>query len=275
MDANLQRRVQRYGWDKAAPYYERSWKSQLAPGQGALLDLVSLKAGERVLDVACGTGLLTFKAVALVGPHGEVVGADISEQMIESARTAATAKGAANVRFERMDAEALEFSDSSFDAVLCALGLMYVPDPEKAVREFHRLVRSGGRAAAVVWGQRSKCGWADIFPIVDARVQSDVCPMFFRLGTGEALRQAFLAAGFVDIGERRLQSQLLYATADEACEAAFVGGPVGLAYGRFTDSMKAEAHKEYLASIEPYRVREGYSVPCEFVVVAGTKGGDI
>jgi ubiquinone/menaquinone biosynthesis C-methylase UbiE len=275
MDANLQRRVQRYGWDKAAPYYERSWQSQLVPGQSALLDLVSLKAGERILDVACGTGLLTFKAVALVGPQGEVVGADISEQMIKSARAAAAARGTANVRFERMDAEALKFSDSSFDAVLCALGLMYVPDPERAVREFHRLVRSGGRAAAVVWGQRSKCGWAEIFPIVDARVQSDVCPMFFRLGTGDTLRQAFLAAGFVDIAERRLQSRLLYATADEACEAAFIGGPVGLAYGRFTDSMKAEAHKEYLASIEPYRVREGYSVPGEFVVVAGTKGGGI
>jgi hypothetical protein len=48
---------------------------------------------------------------------------------------------------------------------------------------------------------------------------------------------------------------------------------VGLAYGRFTDRVKAEAHKEYLASIETYRVREGYSVPGEFVVVAGTKGG--
>jgi SAM-dependent methyltransferase len=195
--------------------------------------------------------------------------------MIESARAAATARGTANVRFERMDAEALKFSDSSFDAVLCALGLMYVPAPEKAVREFHRLVRSGGRAAAAVWGQRSKCGWAEIFPIVDARVQSDVCPMFFRLGAGDALRQAFLAAGFVDVAERRLQSRLLYATADEACEAAFAGGPVGLAYGRFTDSMKAEAHEEYLASLEPYRVREGYSVPGEFVVVGGTKGGGI
>jgi hypothetical protein len=75
--------------------------------------------------------------------------------------------------------------------------------------------------------------------------------------------------------ERRLQSRLLYATADEACEAAFAGGPVGLAYGRFTDSMKAEAHEEYLASLKPYRVREGYSVPGEFVVVGGTKGGGI
>ena len=101
-----------------------------------------------------------------------------------------------NVRFERMDAEELRFPESSFDVILCALGLMYVPDPEKAVREFHRVLRPSGRAVAAVWGQRSKCGWAEIFPIVDARVQSDVCPMFFRLGTGESLRRAFAAAGF-------------------------------------------------------------------------------
>ena len=57
MDAHLQRRVQRYGWDKAAPYYERSWQAQLEPAQTALLDVVELKPGNRVLDVACGTGL--------------------------------------------------------------------------------------------------------------------------------------------------------------------------------------------------------------------------
>jgi ubiquinone/menaquinone biosynthesis C-methylase UbiE len=68
MDANLQRRVQRYGWDKAAPYYERSWHAQLEPAQDSLLELAGLKAGDRVLDAACGTGLVTFRAAALVAP---------------------------------------------------------------------------------------------------------------------------------------------------------------------------------------------------------------
>ncbi len=271
MDANLQRRVQRYGWDKAAPYYERTWQAQLEPAQRTLLELADLKSGDRVLDVACGTGLVTFRAGALVAPEGEVVGTDISERMITAAREAAAARGIANIRFERMDAEDLKFADGTFDMTLCALGLMYVPDPEKAVREFHRLVRPGGRAAAAVWGQRSKCGWAEIFPIVDARVQSDVCPMFFRLGLGESLQHAFAAAGFRDITTRRLETRLLYATPAEACEAAFAGGPVGLAYSRFSNETKTEAHKEYLASLEPYRHDEGYSVPGEFVVVVGTK----
>jgi hypothetical protein len=100
---------------------------------------------------------------------------------------------------------------------------------------------------------------------------SQTLPMYFRLGTGETLHQAFVAAGFVDIVARRLQTRLFFATADEACEAAFAGGPACLAYGRFSDSTKAEAHGEYLASLEPYRLGVGYSVPGEFVVTAGTK----
>lgn len=274
MDAGLQRRIQRYGWDKAAPHYERSWQSQLEPAQAALLEMASLGRRGRLLDVACGTGLVTFRAASLVDPEYEIVGIDISEQMIAAARVAARDRGTANIRFERMDAENLRFSGDEFDAVLCALGLMYMPDPENAVREFYRVLRTGGRAVAAVWGQRSNCGWAEIFPIVDARVQSDVCPMFFRLGTGDGLQRAFAAAGFADITTKRMDTRLRYASAEEACLAAFAGGPVGLAYSRFSEGMKEQAHKEYLASLEPYRQGQEYSVPAEFVFVAGFKGSN-
>jgi ubiquinone/menaquinone biosynthesis C-methylase UbiE len=271
MDARLQRRVQRYGWDKAASYYERSWQVQLEPAQTAMLETAAVTPGAQVLDVACGTGLVTLRAAALAGPKESVLGTDISEQMVAAARERALARGIGHVQFERMDAEELKFSDGSFDIVLCALGLMYLPDPQRAIREFHRVLRPGGRAAAAVWGQRGKCGWAEIFPIVDSRMQSEVCPMFFGLGTGQTLSQSFAAAGFRDVTAQRLETPLRYATADEACEAAFVGGPVALAYDRFSQAMRDEAHKEYLASLKPYRDGDGYSVPGEFVVVAGMK----
>jgi uncharacterized OsmC-like protein len=150
---------------------------------------------------------------------------------------------------------------------------MYAPEPERVVAEMHRVLRPGGRAVSAVWGERGKCGWADIFPIVDARVQSEVCPMFFRMGTGDCLARAYASAGFVDIRSHRFSSTLDYASADEACEAAFVGGPVALAYSRFTEAMRAGAHADYLASLEAYRHDGGYAVPGEFVVVAGTKQG--
>jgi ubiquinone/menaquinone biosynthesis C-methylase UbiE len=272
MDASLQRRVQRYGWDKAAPYYERSWQAQLEPAQTALLELATLGPRDCILDVACGTGLVTVRAAAVVDAGREVVGTDISEHMIAAARIAARDRGATNTRFERMDAEDLKFPEGSFDAVLCALGLMYVPEPERAVREFHRVLRPAGRAVAAVWGQRNRCGWAEIFPIVEARVQSDVCPMFFRLGASDGLQQAFAAAGFTNISARRLRTRLHYASAEEACVAAFAGGPVGLAYSRFSDDVKQQVHKEYLVSLESYRQGQSYAVPAEFVVVAGIKG---
>jgi ubiquinone/menaquinone biosynthesis C-methylase UbiE len=275
MDAKLQRRVQRYGWDKAVAEYERSWRSQLEPAQTALLELANLAPGDCILDVACGTGLVTIRAAAAVDPGCEIVGIDISEQMVAAAGLAARVRGAANARFERMDAEELKFADESFDVVLCALGLMYCPEPERALREFHRTLRPGGRAVAVVWGQRNRCGWAEIFSIVDARVQSDVCPMFFRLGTGDALQHAFVAAGFTNTSARRLDTFLNYASAEEACVAAFAGGPIGLAYSRFSDDVKQQAQTDYLLSLEPYRRGGTYAVPGEFVVVAGIKGADV
>jgi ubiquinone/menaquinone biosynthesis C-methylase UbiE len=271
MDARLQKRVQRYGWDKAAPHYERLWQAQLQPGQAILLEMADPTPGERVLDVACGTGLVTLRTAALVGPEGEVVGIDISEEMIAIAGAADDGSRPGNATFERMDAEQLAFDVGSFDVALCALGLMYVPDAARTLDEMHRVLRPGGRAACVVWGQRSTCGWADIFPIVDARVQSEVCPMFFRLGAAETLQDCFAAAGFSRIACRRLDTRLHYANGAEACEAAFTGGPVALAYDRFPEKIRAEAREEYLASLAAYRQGEGYSVPGEFVVVAGNK----
>jgi SAM-dependent methyltransferase len=170
-----------------------------------------------------------------------------------------------------MDAERLTLDGGTFDAALCGLGLMYAPDPERAVAEMYHVLRPGGRAVSAVWGERRKCGWAEIFPIVDARVQSEVCPMFFRIGTGNCLERAYAAAGFGDIRSRRFATTLAYASAEEACAAAFVGGPVALAYSRFTEAVRVDAYAEYLASIEAYRTGDGYAVPGEFVVVAGTK----
>jgi len=271
MDARLQKRVQRYGWDKAATHYERSWQAQLEPAQTALLEMAALAPGESVLDVACGTGLVTFPAAKAVAPEGKVLATDISEEMIATASELARAQGIANCSFRRMDAEELASESGTFGVVLCGLGLMYAPDPERAVAEMHRVLKPGGRAVSAVWGERRNCGWAEIFPIVDARVQSEVCPMFFRIGTGDCLECAYAAAGFRDLRTRRFRTTLDYASASEACEAAFVGGPVALAYSRFTEAMRAEAYAEYLASIESYRNGVGYAVPGEVVVVAGTK----
>ena len=271
MDPRLQRRVQRYGWDRAAAIYERGWSAQLEPAQSLLLERAELAPGEVVLDVACGTGLVTRRAALAVRPAGRALGVDISDEMVELAAGLAAAEGLQDLRFRRMDAEQLEFPGDGFDVVLSALGLMYVPDFPRALREQLRVLRPGGRALAAVWGDRQSCGWAEIFSIVDRRVRSEVCPLFFQLGTRDALANALRAAGFEEVVSTRIRSTLAYATAADALEAAFDAGPVALACSRFDAATRASAEAEYLESIEPFRAGDGYHVPGEFVVAEGRK----
>jgi ubiquinone/menaquinone biosynthesis C-methylase UbiE len=271
MDARLQRRIQRYGWDLAADDYETLWQRQLAPAQSAMLEAMALQRGERVLDVACGTGLVTLGAARAVGATGRVVGVDISGQMLEAAEDARAEQGASNVDFARMDAEALQFGDGSFDAVLCSFGLMYVPDPEQSIREMLRVLRPGGRIALSVWGKRENCGWAALFDIVQQEVNSEVCPMFFRLGQSGALERACDTACLVAFEQRAMTVMLDYADAQEACRAAFAGGPVALAWSRFDDETRERVTQRYIRSIEPWRSGTAYRVPGEYCVVFGRR----
>lgn len=271
MRPDLMRRVQRYGWDKAADVYERYWAAQLAPAQDLLLQMAALRPGERVLDVAAGTGLATFPAAEQVGPTGRVVATDISARMVEAGAAEAARRGLAQVEFRRADAESLDLGEERFDAALCALGLMYVPDPVLGLERMRAHVRPGGRVVAAVWGARANCGWAEIFPIVDARVESDVCPMFFALGTSDALGHAFAQAGLRDATVERISVTLEYPGAEEALGAAFAGGPVALAYSRFDEATRDAVHAEYLESIAPFRDGDGYRIPGEYVVARGTR----
>jgi ubiquinone/menaquinone biosynthesis C-methylase UbiE len=244
------------------------WQTQLACAQDELLKMAALAAGEQVLDVACGTGLVALNAALMVGPNGRLHGIDLSGQMIAIAERTASEQGVANASFERMDAEFLTLPDASFDVVLCALGLMYLPEPERAVREMRRVLRPGGRLIIAVWGERSRCGWSALFPIVDSEVSSEVCPLFFRFGQGDALAQLCLQENFALVESRRIDTKLNYSDLDAACAAAFIGGPVALAWSRFDEPTRARVCARYKEAIEPWRNHHTYQIPGEFVIVS-------
>lgn len=272
MDTKLQTRVQRYGWDLASGDYESLWQQQLAVARAAMLVAAGLAEGEHVLDVACGTGLLSFEAARLVGASGHVTGVDLSGKMVEVARRAArSGAGPAvpDIVFHRMDAQKLEFPAGSFDVVLCGLGLMYVPDPAAAVMEMQRVLRPGGRFVAAVWGERDHCGWAPLFQIVDSEVSSEVCPLFFSLGS--RLPALCDESGLEVFDHRRIRSTLEYVDAKQACAAAFVGGPVALAWSRFDAPTRERVLQRYLQAIDPWRSDCAYSIPGEFIITGARK----
>ena len=271
MEPALQRRVQRYGWDKAAVYYENAWQQQLKPAHDALFDFANIQQGQKIIDIACGTGLMSFRAAAATGSTGFVLGTDISDKMIEIAENASKENNMGNTRFERMDAEELKINDDEFDVAICALGLMYAPGPVNALKEMYRVLKKGGICIAAVWGKRDHCGWAEIFEIVDKRVSSEVCPMFFNLGNDHVLEKNFELAGFSSVTIKKIQSSLEYDTDEAACAAAFEGGPVALAYFKFPEKVQKEACQEYLASIKKYKTEKGYKVPGEFIIGVAIK----
>jgi ubiquinone/menaquinone biosynthesis C-methylase UbiE len=272
MDAKFQRRIQRYGWDKAADAYEAGWRDSLALVQSRLLEVASAQPGEQVLDIACGTGLVTFPLAEGVTSAGRVVATDISQAMVDIIRRESEKRGLPQIDAFRADAEMLEsIPDNTFDLVTCALGFMYFPEPDRAMAEILRVLKPGGRVVIAVWGARKNCGWAEIFPIVDARVQSAVCPMFFRLGTKRTLALEMERAGFGAVVDHRLATDLPYPDEDAASDAAFVGGPVALAYSRFSDDIRQNVRAEYVASIRDYKSEHGYRIPGEFVVASGRK----
>lgn len=272
MRPDLQRRIQRRGWDIAADCYERYWGRQLQPAIDGLLTAADLRPGEDVIDVAAGTGMVTLPAAEAVVPGGRVLATDLSPRMLAELRDRADRRDIANVEVACRGAEDLD-ADAAFDVALCSLGLMYVPDPAAAAGALHDSVRPGGRVAVSVWGERRNCGWAAVFPIVDARVSSDVCPLFFALGAPGALTALLARAGLVDVAETRLAVDLPYRGPSEALGAAFLGGPVALAASRFAPDVLERAYAEYLDSIAGFRDGHGYRVPGEFVIATGRRTG--
>jgi ubiquinone/menaquinone biosynthesis C-methylase UbiE len=272
MDPKLQLRVQRYGWDAAEPHYEDGWSEVLRPAHDTLFELARLEPGYRVIETACGTGLVTIRAAKIVTPSGTILATDLSGQMVGSTNERCLEAGYHWVTATRMDAQKLDAADREFDAAICALGLMYVPDTRAAIAEMARVVKPGGAVAVTVWGERKSCGWAEIFPIVDRQVASEVCPMFFGLGAPNALRRQFEEAGLGEIEEVRWQETMAFPDETALLHAMIDGGAVALAAKRFTPEGREQVETEFLQSVEESRTRSGsYAIPGEFVTIRGIK----
>lgn len=188
-----------------------------AVGRRRVIDLLELRPGMRVLDLACGPGTLSKPLAALAAPTGEVVGVDLAPGMIEVAR----ALHIPNARFEVMDIEQLAFPDASFDAAACGHGLQFVPDLARALGEARRVLRAGSRfAASVPLNTGKQRPWMVLDAVVDrwlppAPVAVDQSPTRAIVGDADTFRGALVAAGFSEADVQLVEEKVVWQSAEQ------------------------------------------------------------
>jgi ubiquinone/menaquinone biosynthesis C-methylase UbiE len=164
-DAGAFKQKMRQEWSDAADGWRR-WCHVVEGSDGGqvhsakLVELARLRPGASVLDVGCGYGEPSLTAARAVGRQGRVVGVDISPGLLAFARDRAREAELDKLEFIEADAEQLLFEKESFDAIISRALLMFLPDVPGALARFHSFLKSGGRFAATVWGEKSKVPFA-------------------------------------------------------------------------------------------------------------------
>jgi ubiquinone/menaquinone biosynthesis C-methylase UbiE len=197
-------------YDAAADHYDDDPLAYLARFGRRSVEHARVGPGDRVLDVACGSGASALPAAEQVGPSGQVLGVDVSERLLALARAKADQAGLDNVEFRVGDMRDLELPAASFDAVLLVFGVFFVPDMEALTRQLWRVVKPGGRLVITVWARGlMEPAYSAFFEALGAErpdlVPSD--PRWMRVANPADLRATFVGGGVPDealeiVGER-------------------------------------------------------------------------
>ena len=279
-DGAKYKNAQREQWNKDGAAWRR-WNPTLDRWYGEvtrqMLDLARIQPGQRILDVATGAGEPAVSAAERVGPSGYVLATDIAEGIVELALQVARERGLKQIETRAMDGEKLDLPDACFDAVLCRLGLMYMPNPVTALREWRRAVRPGGRIAIVVFSTPDRNSWGAV-PAAIIRRRAQLPPPVagqpgpFSLGAPGALEGVFRQAGFADPEVRAVPVPMRMASSAEYVRVARE------AFGAFTAMMahlppqeRESVWNEVEDSMRNFESPGGFEVPGECLVGAATK----
>jgi ubiquinone/menaquinone biosynthesis C-methylase UbiE len=202
-------------WNRFSPGW-RKWDdltmSFLKPMGDEIIRLLKPKGADVVLDVASGTGEPGLTIASMLG-GGIVVIADLSDGMLEVARTNASKRGIKNLEFVACDASELPFPDNSFDLISCRFGFMFFPDMLLAAKEISRVLKPGGRIAASVWNLPEKNFWATaVMSVINKNMQLTPpppgAPGLFRCAKSGFIADLFNQAGLRNISEREVSGKL-------------------------------------------------------------------
>lgn len=271
----------RQQWQNAAEAWQRwgpTLDAWLGPATEVLLDLARVGPGSRVLDVASGAGEPAITAAKRVGPTGSVLATDISANLLEFAQQSARQHGVGDILETRvMDGEKLDLPESSFDAVTSRVGLIYFPDQQGALAGMHRVLKPGGRVAAVVYTTPEHNRFFSI-PVSIIRRRAQLPPPLpgqpgpFSLGGPGVLEEAFRRAGFRDIETRVVPSPLRLPSAADCVrfEREAFGALLQMLAG-LPEGERQDVWDEIERELRQFEGSDGFEGPCELIVGVGVK----
>ena len=199
-----------------AESYERFMVPSLfAPWSSHLIQRANPQPGERVLDIACGTGIVARNVAPRVGSHGIVIGLDVDPDKISVARAAAERYHLA-IEWHVSPAERLPFPDENFDLVLCQFGLMFFSDRHAALKEMHRVLRTGGRVVLSVWqGLDRHPFYQTLHDVSQRHLGKSSVQAVFSLGNSDELRQLLIDSGLQHVAIEPMSITARFPNADE------------------------------------------------------------
>lgn len=240
-----------------------------------LVEAAALQPRERVVDIACGTGIVARTAVRRVGADGSVVGLDLSGPMLETARSAAAAEGV-SVEWREGSAVKLPLADAAFDVAVCQQGLQFFPDRLAALREMHRVLRPGGRLALSVWREIERSpGFAVLAQALTRRISPQAGALMtsgpFGLSSAEELHGLVAAANFRAITIRQAIKILRYPSPSEFVLRYVAGSALAGPVAGADDSARATLLADVNAGLQRYLDDQGLAFPIESNTVVAQK----
>jgi ubiquinone/menaquinone biosynthesis C-methylase UbiE len=257
-------------YNRHAENYERVYVPAVMGAWAAdLLETAALRPGERVLDVACGTGIVARLAAPQVGAAGRVVGLDFNDGMLAVARARPAPTGA-RIEWRQGDATALPFPDAAFDAVLCQQGLQFIPDRVAALRAMRRVLAPAGRLVLSLYCRNEPL--ETLVQQVSERVGSEATATartIVALADRRELAGLVTAAGFqeVKLETRAMPAQFasVRATVDY-----YLNGILSSAISGLDEASRAALVADLRTVLEPYLGNNGIIFPTEAHVVVAT-----